>query len=106
MSDETNPNDLTPPEFSDRNRVTGVSAPDSHRAAEGEGVRAPLAQDGADHPEFSVFDGQGREQVVVVQPGPDGKTVQATGDSSEEAQGLVGKMKDKIGDAFGPPKGH
>ena len=95
-----------PAEFSDRDRVTGVSAPDSHRAAEGEGVRAPLMNEGADHPEFSVFDGQGREQVVVVKPGPDGKMVQSTGDSSEEASGLVDKMKDKLGDAFGPPKGH
>ena len=100
MSDETDP------KFSDRNRVTGLSAPDSNRAAEGEGVRAPLAQDGADHSEFSVFDGKGNEQVVAVNTGPDGKVVQSTGDSSEEAMGLVGKMKDKLGEAFGPPKGH
>jgi len=41
-----------------------------------------------------------------VSTGPDGKVVQSTGDSSEEAMGLVGKMKDKLGEAFGPPKGH
>jgi len=98
--------DQTDPKFSDRNRVTGLSDPDTHRAGEGEGVRAPLAQDGADHSEFSVFDGQGNEQVVVVGTGADGKVAQSTGDSSDEAQGLVGKMKDKLGDGFGPPKGH
>jgi len=99
-------NDGTPPEFSDRNRVTGLSAPDSNRAGEGEGVRAPLAQDGADHSEFSVFDGQGRESVVVVGTNDEGKMTQATGESSEEAQGLLGKMKERLGEGFGPPKGH
>jgi len=98
--------DQTDPKFSDRNRVTGVSAPDSHRAGEGEGVRAPLAQDGADHPEFSVFDGQGREQVVTVTTDADGRVTQSTGESSESALDKAKKMKDRLGDAFGPPKGH
>ncbi|MDQ6798478.1 MAG: hypothetical protein M3011_10770 [Actinomycetota bacterium] len=111
MSDETNetnqgPDPVTDPKFSDRSRVTGISAPDSNRAGEGEGVRAPLAQDGADHSEFSVFDGQGRESVVVVGTNDEGKVTQATGESSEEAQGLLGKMKDRLGEGFGPPKGH
>lgn len=72
-----------------------------HRAGEGEGVRAPLAQDGADHAEFSVFDGKGNEQVVVVTDGADGGPVQATGASSEEAMGTIDKLKTKLGDAFG-----
>jgi len=94
--------DGTDAKFSDRNRVTGVSDPDTHRAGEGEGVRAPLASDGADHSEFSVFDGKGNESVVVVGTDDDGKVVQGTGASSEEASGAIGKMKDKLGDAFGP----
>ncbi|MGI9080472.1 MAG: hypothetical protein ACR2GF_06610 [Acidimicrobiales bacterium] len=111
MSDDTNetsqgPDPVTDPKFSDQSRVTGISAPDSNRAADGEGVRAPLAQDGADHSEFSVFDGQGRESVVVVGTNEDGKVTQATGESSEEAQGLLAKMKDRLGEGFGPPKGH
>jgi len=114
MSDETTEtndgpdtrNDGTDPKFSDRSRVTGLSAPDSNRAGEGEGVRAPLAQDGADHSEFSVFDGAGNESVVVVGTNDEGKVSQSTGKSSEEAQGLLGKMKERLGEGFGPPKGH
>lgn len=98
--------DGTDPKFSDRSRVTGVSSPDSNRAGEGEGIRAPLASEGADHSEFSVFDGQGNESVVVVGTGDDGKIVQSTGESSEEATGALGKMKEKLGDAFGPAAGH
>jgi len=94
--------DGTDPKFSDRSRVTGLSDPDTNRAGEGEGVRAPLAQDGADHSEFSVFDGAGNESVVVVGTNDDGQRVQATGESSEEATGALGKMKEKLGDAFGP----
>ncbi len=95
MSDETDP------KFSDRNRVTGLSTPDSNRAAEGEGVRAPLASDGADHSEFSVFDGAGNEKVVVVDTNEDGKLVQSTGDSSAEAAKGVNKLKERLGEAFG-----
>jgi len=94
-------NEGTDPKFSDRSRVTGLSAPDSNRAGEGEGVRAPLAQDGADHSEFSVFDGAGNEQVVVVDTNKDGKLVQSTGDSSAEATKGIDKLKERLGDAFG-----
>jgi len=93
--------DQTPPEFSDQSRVTGLSDEDSNRAADGEGVRAPLAQDGADHAEFSVFDGAGNESVVAVTTNEDGKRVQATGASSEEALKSAGKQDDSLGDAFG-----
>ncbi len=113
MSDETTTNEGpdpmnegTDPKFSDRSRVTGLSAPDANRAGEGEGVRAPLAADGADHSEFSVFDGAGNESVVVVGTNDEGKVTQATGKSSEEAQGLLGKMKERLGDGFGPSKKH
>ncbi len=109
MSEETTTNDGpdpmndgTDPKFSDRSRVTGVSTPDSNRAAEGEGVRAPLASDGADHSEFSVFDGAGNESVVVVDTNEEGKLVQSTGASSEEATKGINKLKERLGDAFGP----
>ncbi len=94
-------NDGTDPKFSDRSRVTGLSTPDSNRAAEGEGVRAQLASDGADHSEFSVFDGAGNEQVVVVDTNDEGKLVQSTGDSSADAAKGVDKLKERLGDAFG-----
>lgn len=85
----------------DRNTPIEESDTPLHRAGEGEGVRAPLAQEGADHAEFSIFDGKGNEKVVVVGD-QDGKPVQAAGDSSEEAQSKIGKMKNKIDEAFNP----
>ncbi len=88
----------------DQQAVTGEEEGDtpSHRAAEGEGVRAPLASEGADHSEFSVFDGKGNEQVVVVTENDDGEAVQSTGDSSEEATKAAGKLDTKLGTGFGP----
>ncbi len=100
MSDETDP------KFSDQNRVTGHGNPENHRAGADEGVRAPFASDGADHSEFSIFDGAGNEQVVVVATNDDGKLVQSTGDSSASAMRGVNKLKQRLGAAFGHPTGH
>jgi hypothetical protein len=99
MSDETDP------KFSDPSRVTGLSAEDTHRAPEGEGARAPLAAEGADHPEFSVFDGEGNEQVVVVTENQEGKITEGTGDTSADAMKAAGKQEDRLGPGFGPPGG-
>jgi hypothetical protein len=97
MSDETDP------KFSDPNRVTGLSAEDTHRAPEGEGTRAPFAADGADHPEFSVFDGTGNEQVVVVTQDEEGKITEGTGDTSADAMKAAGKQEEQLGPGFGGP---
>ena len=96
----------TDPQFTDQSRVTGYGNPDNHRAGAGEGVRAPFASDGADHSEFSIFDGAGNEQVVVVTNNKDGKPVQSTGDSSASAMKGVNKLKGRLGAAFGHATGH
>lgn len=87
----------------DQQHITGAGdAEEQQRAAPGEGVRAPLAAEGADHAEFSIFDGKGNEQVVAVGENEDGQVVQSSGESSEEAKSGLAKLKSKISDAFGP----
>jgi hypothetical protein len=91
----------TPPEFSDPNRVIGTPG-EARRAPEGEGNRAPLAQNEGGDPQFSIFDGAGNEDVVVVTPNPDGKPVAATGHTADEARDSVDKMDSMIGDGYSP----
>ena len=84
----------------DQSAVVGTDE-DRYRAGPGEGVRAPLTTEGADHPEFSVFDGQGNESVVVVGTDAKGRTSQGTGETSEEA--AADAAKTDLGEGFGPP---
>jgi hypothetical protein len=91
----------TPREFSDPNLVIGTPE-EARRAPEGEGNRAPLAQNEGGDPQFSIFDGQGNEDVVVVTENPDGKPVAATGHSADEAKKSVDKMDTMIGDGYSP----
>jgi hypothetical protein len=86
----------------DRNNPIEESDTDIHRAGPGEGVRAPLTTEGADHAEYSIFDGKGNEQVVVVGDNKEGFPVQGTGDSSEEAAEKVADLDTKITGAFTP----
>ncbi len=89
----------TPPEFSDPNRVIGTPG-EARRAPEGEGNRAPMAQYEGGDPQFSIFDGQGNENVVVVTE-KDGKPVAATGETADEARKSVPKMDTMIGEDYG-----
>ena len=84
----------------DQSHITGDPDHEVKRAGEGEGVRAPLAAEGADHAEFSIFDGKGNEQVVVVTENEEGKRVQATGDSSAEAAEKAGDQEVLTSPAF------
>jgi hypothetical protein len=84
----------------DQSAVIGNDG-DRHRAGPGEGVRAPLVSEGADHAEFSVFDGKGNESVVVVGADSKGRTSQGTGASSEEA--AANTADTQLGEGFGPP---
>ena len=84
----------------DQSHITGDPDQKAKRADEGEGVRAPLAAEGADHAEFSIFDGKGNEQVVVVTENEEGKKVQATGDSSAEAAKKAGDQDVLASPAF------
>ena len=97
----------TPPEFSDPNRVVGVPE-DARRAPEGEGNRAPLAQDTGGEPQFSVFDGAGGEQVVVVTSDEEGKPVMPTGETADEARSRASVDKTgtgtPLGEGYSPEK--
>ncbi|MDQ6615242.1 MAG: hypothetical protein M3083_10960 [Actinomycetota bacterium] len=74
---------------------------EKHRAGPGEGVRAPLVQDGADHAEFSIFDGAGNESVVVVGPDDEGRTSEGTGPTSAAAMKDAKKPGNLLGEVFG-----
>ena len=90
----------TPAEFSDPNRVVGTPT-EARRAPEGEGNRAPLMNEGGEEAQFSIFDGQGNENVVVVTDNPDGKPVAATGETAAEAKKSIPKMETIIGEDYG-----
>jgi hypothetical protein len=92
--------DQTDPEFSDPNRIIGTPE-EAKRAPEGEGSRAPLTSEGGENPQFSIFDGSGNEQVVVVTEDEQGKPIEPTGDTADEALKSVKKMDTGIGPGFG-----
>jgi len=73
-----------------------------HRAGPGEGVRAPLVSEGADHPEFSIFDGTGNESVVVVGTDEEGRPSEGTGPDSESAMHDAKRSGQLLGKDFGP----
>lgn len=70
------------------------------RAGPDEGVRAPLASEGADHAEMSVFDGAGNESVVVVADDEEGKVSEGTGGTSEEAMADAKEPGHRLGKGF------
>jgi hypothetical protein len=82
--------------------VIGETDHPQHRAAPGEGIRAPLASDGADHAEFSIFDGKGNESVVVVTEDDEGRRAEGTGDGSAAATADAKKPGDRLGADFSP----
>ncbi|MDQ6839099.1 MAG: hypothetical protein M3137_12415 [Actinomycetota bacterium] len=75
---------------------------DPQRGEAGEGIRAPRTTDGADHAEFSVFDGKGNESIVVVADDEEGKPSQGTGATSEEAAADANKPGHTLGEGFMP----
>ncbi len=99
MTDSTNPPGT---EGSDRQRVTGHTDHPQHRAGEGEGVRAPLAEDGADNAQISVFDGKGNESVAVLTDDESGKPRQGTGPDAATALSDAKDPSTVIGGAFSP----
>ncbi|MGH9127059.1 MAG: hypothetical protein ACRDZ8_20405 [Acidimicrobiales bacterium] len=80
--------------------VIGETDHEQHRAAPGEGVRAPLVSEGADHAEFSIFDGKGNESVVVLGTDADGRPSEGTGPSSDAALADAKTPGKVIGKAF------
>lgn len=69
-----------------------------HRAPAGEGVRAPLAQDGGGPPQFSSFDSKGNERVVVLSQNEKGQPAQGTGPDAASAQAMAEKGDSQQGD--------
>lgn len=82
--------------------VTGQTDHEQHRAPEGQGVGAPMAQDTGGPAEMSIFDGKGNESVVVVGDDAKGRRSQGTGATREEAMADTEDPDDLIGDAFSP----
>ena len=80
---------------------TGQTDHVQHRVPGGEGKEAPMAQHGADHAEFSVFDGSGNESVVAVTSNEQGKMSEGTGASAGEALQDAGRA-DELGTDFSP----
>ena len=82
--------------------VIGSAGEPNFRAAPGEGVRAPMIKDGADHAEFSIFDGKGTESVVVVTADDEGRTTEAAAATSAEALKAARKPGELLQGEFGP----
>lgn len=76
-----------------------------HRAGPGEGNRAPLLSEGADHPEFSIFDGTGNESVVALTTDAEGRASEGTGPDSAAAMADGKKPGNTLGKDFGPITG-
>jgi hypothetical protein len=86
----------------EQNRA-GSSDHEQDRTPEGEGSDSTMAETAGSGPaEVSVYDGQGNERVMVTTDGDDGRAIQGTGDTTEEA------IKDakSEGGPLGPAVGH
>ena len=80
-----------------------------NRAGPGEGVRAPFATE-TGVSEISVFDGKGNESVVRTTTDASGQRVQGTGpssaDAAADAEELLKKGGQDVGDDMGPAETH
>ncbi len=70
----------------DRQGVMGPGQDPQHRAPAGEGVRAPLAQETGDLPQYSTFDGKGNEEVVVLGENEKGQPAKGSGPDAASAR--------------------
>ncbi|HEX2063389.1 MAG TPA: hypothetical protein VHE80_03095 [Acidimicrobiales bacterium] len=85
--------------------ILGSTDHEQHRAPPGEGSRAPLASEGAEHAQFSVYDGKGNESVAVVAENEEGRTSEGVGATTEEALEDARKPGELLGEGMNP-KGH
>ena len=81
----------------------GPNSDGDHRAAPGEGARAPLAQDTGGKPQFSSFDGKGNERVVVLGENEKGQPAQGVGPDAASAQADAEGGDTQIGDMGSDP---
>ncbi len=87
--------------FPDEGNKTGQTDHEQHRAPAGQGHGAPMAQYGADHAEYSVFDGSGNESIVAVTQNEQGTIAEGTGPTSADALDDA-RRADKLGTDFSP----
>lgn len=87
-------------EQADRQGVVGPGDDEQRRAAPGEGVRAPFAQEGGGDPQISVFDGKGNESVVVASTNQHGRSAQGSGNDVGEAEAEAYEGEKHPGSAF------
>lgn len=85
----------------DRQGKVGPNTESQHRAAPGEGVRAPLAQESGGQPQYSSFDSKGNERVVVLSENEKGNPAKGTGPDAASAQADAETGDAQIGD-LGP----
>ena len=87
--------------------ITGDTDHEQYRAPDGEGVRAPLAEE-TGVSEISIFDGKGNESVVRHMATEEGKQAQGAGatseEAAEEAKSLLEKTRQGLSDKFSPGK--
>ena len=91
------------PESTPPDRLTDTPV---NRAPEGEGSRAPLAEEKGTPLQQSIYDGAGNEIVVVTTTNEEGVRKQGTGADAEEALKDAKETKEPIGEGFNPPPGH
>jgi hypothetical protein len=80
----------------------GSSDHSQHRTPEGEGSDSTMSEKESGPAEVSVYDGMGNEKVMVTTDGDDGRAIQGTGDTAEEAV----KDAKSEGGPLGPAVGH
>lgn len=106
MTNEPDPNFTDAYDADDRQGVMAPGKKPQHRAPAGEGVRAPIAEEGGVPPQMSIFDGKGNESIVVLAQNEDGYPAQGSGDTAAEALADAKKGHTMTGDAFGGHHGH
>ncbi len=72
------------------------------RAPDDSGYNAPMVDEGGDHAQFSIYDGSGNENVVVVADDPKGRSSAGTGHDAAEALEDATSNEKIIGDLYEP----
>ena len=85
--------------------ILGSTDHEQQRAPAGQGSRAPLAAEGGDVAQFSVFDGKGNEQVAALADNEEGRQSLGVGETTEDALKDARNPDELIGEGIEPP-GH
>ena len=80
---------------------TGSSDHEQHRTPAGQASESTMSEEQAGPAEMSIYDGAGNEAVMVSTDGEDGKAVQGTGDTLDEALKDAQSGEGPLGPALG-----